>query len=331
MKKLMIAIAILLIVNSNNFAQTTISKSFELRYFTPDSKADGETDFKGETEYFDTDQRVDYLKTYEQYARQYFGNPDWNKLVVTNDEAKAKAAKIKPQPLPEVRNRILLQEWKCLGFKNGQHEERLLEIGKWNSHKNVLVKNESLHFENKTEFSISIPEQSWRSLFKLSVFVPEGGIFEWNIGNAIRVTQKDLPKNQWTLISIDYDLENAKYNLSVDDHKIVDFEPIDKAEAVNELTFIGSRNVQIDNIHCVQYTKGIFTEDKNSRDIPYLINTFLFENFKEKPKIKSWQSLDYNDKLWETQKIPFPHGGERFKDESLYMRKIIVVPDFKVA
>ena len=174
MKTFIAATAVLFMVSANSFAQTTISKSFELRYFTPDSKADGETDFKGETEYFDTDQRVDYLKTYEQYARQYFGNPDWNKLVVTDDEAKEKAAKIKPQPLPEVRNRILLNEWKCLGFKDGQHEERLLEIRKWNSRKNVFVKNESLHFENKTEFLIAIPEQSWRSLFKLSVFVPEG-------------------------------------------------------------------------------------------------------------------------------------------------------------
>ena len=331
MKKIVIIICVLGTINSAIQAQNIISKSFELRYFTPEANADGETDFKGKTEYFDTEQRVKYLEIYEKYARQFFKNPDWNKLVVTDDEAKEKAANIKPQPLPQIRNRMLLNDWKCLGYKDGQHSERLLEIEKWNDYKDLTVKDESLLFQNKAEFSISIPDQSWRSLFKLNIFIPDGGNFEWKLGDAIRVDQNNIPKNKWVLISIDLDLENAKYNLIVDGNKIVDFEALHKTEVFNSLTFKASKGIRIDNIHCIQYDKVEFTEDKNSRDIPYLINTFLLEDFKLKPAIKDWQSMAYDDALWETHKIPYPHGGERFKDESLYMRKIFEAPDFKVA
>ena len=48
------------------------SKSFELRYFSNDSKANGETDFKGETQVFDTDQRVEFLKHYADFSKQFF-------------------------------------------------------------------------------------------------------------------------------------------------------------------------------------------------------------------------------------------------------------------
>ncbi|MCK5209836.1 MAG: hypothetical protein KAQ79_17505, partial [Cyclobacteriaceae bacterium] len=137
-----------------NLKAQEISRSFELRYFAPDAKANGETDFKGKTEYFDTKKRVEYLEAYEQYARGFFKNPDWDKLVVTDDEAKERATNIKPQPLPKVRNRMLLNDWKCLGYKDGQHKERLSEIEKWNAYKDLVVKDENLLFQNKTEFSV---------------------------------------------------------------------------------------------------------------------------------------------------------------------------------
>ena len=325
------AIVFFLITNSPVLAQTPISKSFELRYFTSDSKASGETDFKGETEYFNTAQRVEYLAAYEKYAQQFFNNPNWNKLVITDDEAKQIASEIKPQPSPKVRNRIQLQSWQCLGYKVGQHEERLAEIDKWNSNENVSVIYENLLFEKNTELSIAIPKQQWRSLFKLSVFVPKNGAFTWTLGDAVQVNQQDIPQNKWVAISIDLDLENAKYNLTIDGRKIVDFKPTSSTHRLNTLTFKGSKGVRLDNIHCVQYTKGKFTKHKNSRDIPYTINTFLLEDFRLKPEIKGWQTLSYDDSLWETREIPYPHGGERFKDESLYMRKIVSVADFKVA
>ncbi len=48
------------------------SKSFELRYFSDDPGANGETDFKGETQVFDTDQRVEFLKHYADFSKRFF-------------------------------------------------------------------------------------------------------------------------------------------------------------------------------------------------------------------------------------------------------------------
>lgn len=53
-------------------AERTFSRAFELRYFTLDPKANGETDFKGPTEVFGTEERIEYLRRYSKYARRYF-------------------------------------------------------------------------------------------------------------------------------------------------------------------------------------------------------------------------------------------------------------------
>jgi hypothetical protein len=42
----------------------TISESFELRYFSQDTNANGETDFKGETSVLDNEQRITFLNEY---------------------------------------------------------------------------------------------------------------------------------------------------------------------------------------------------------------------------------------------------------------------------
>ena len=97
-----------------------ISRSFEMRYFSDDPRADGETDFKGETEIFTTDQRIEFLDHYAGYATRFFNDPNLDKLVVSKEEIKEAVQKLKPQPLPEIRSRIPLTDWKYLGSRPGQ-------------------------------------------------------------------------------------------------------------------------------------------------------------------------------------------------------------------
>lgn len=75
-------VIISLVLLSQKIAAQEVSKSFELRYFTKDAKANGETDFKGETEYFDTEQRVEYLNKYAEVAKQFFDDPNLDTKVV---------------------------------------------------------------------------------------------------------------------------------------------------------------------------------------------------------------------------------------------------------
>ena len=89
---------------------------------------------------------------------------------------------------------------------------------------------------------------------------------------------------------------------------------------------MGTKGLSIDHMFIQSYKKAKFDEaDNHSRDFPYFVNTLLDESFKIKPSIVDWQLADYDDSEWGTTTLPHPHGGERFKDESLYLRKEIVV------
>jgi hypothetical protein len=57
----------------------TISSSFELRYISDDSAADGASGFKGASSIFNNDQRLEYLKNYAEYAKKYFDDPSLDK------------------------------------------------------------------------------------------------------------------------------------------------------------------------------------------------------------------------------------------------------------
>ncbi len=103
-----------------------LSESFELRHLSTDPKANGITDFRGPTAIFDTEQRVDYLRRYADLAKVFFQDTALNTQVVSDEEVIRSLKNIKPQPLPETRKRILLEEWQWLGYRAGQHQDSKL-------------------------------------------------------------------------------------------------------------------------------------------------------------------------------------------------------------
>ena len=100
-----------------------ISKNFELRYVSSDSRADGETDFKGETSTLTTDERVRYLNEYARRIPEYVHDFSLDREIVPLDEAKKRLGEIKPQPKPVIRKQIGLQEWKWTGWREGQESK----------------------------------------------------------------------------------------------------------------------------------------------------------------------------------------------------------------
>src|SRR5690625_6875773 len=63
-----------------------ISSGFEVRYFSSDPNANGETDFKGETSVFSTEDRMEFLKYYGKSAAAYFQDENLDTQVVTDQE-----------------------------------------------------------------------------------------------------------------------------------------------------------------------------------------------------------------------------------------------------
>src|SRR6056297_2150461 len=120
----------------------TISESFEVRYFSNNPEADGETDFKGETTVFNTDKRIEYLKKYAEVAKDFFNDPDLDTKVVPGEQLKQALKKIKPQPGPEVRKRIPLKYWKWIGYKDGMKQHEVDELNVWKKNTAVEIQDE---------------------------------------------------------------------------------------------------------------------------------------------------------------------------------------------
>ncbi len=78
---------VIFLVSTNCMFAETISRCFELRYVSSDAKADGVSDFKGPQTIFDDRQRLEYLKTYAEYAKRYFNDPGMDKKVVSLEQA----------------------------------------------------------------------------------------------------------------------------------------------------------------------------------------------------------------------------------------------------
>lgn len=92
-------------------AQTT----FEMRYFTSDPKADGITDFRGPTQWYDTEQRVEVLGKYARFGSRFWGDPGMDTPLVTDETLSAQLRAVKPQPLTSVRRTIPLEQWTAWG------------------------------------------------------------------------------------------------------------------------------------------------------------------------------------------------------------------------
>ncbi len=101
----------------------TISRSFELIFFTNNPKANGETDFKGETEFFTTQQRVDFLTRFADYASEYYNDKNLDRKVIKDEEVFEALQSIKEQPVPATRQRILLNKWRWYHYYGKNQKE----------------------------------------------------------------------------------------------------------------------------------------------------------------------------------------------------------------
>jgi len=258
-------------------AEGPISQSFELRYFSGNPQANGETDFKGPTAVFTTQDRVEYLKQYSRYARGFFKDPRWDTRIATDAEADAVLAKIKPQPLPSVRRRIPLEHWKCMGSRPGQREQDELRIAGWRQVPGVAVVNGELRFTRKdAEFTKPLPPQHWRMALQWKAkptdaarrvrfsllgaaevgFVGDGR-FYWTSA-AGEVAGGRYQPGAWTEFKVELDFESGRYNFYAGSELLADFVPLPstgpftglKVEGVEGLRQLGGevRDVRLDPV-----------------------------------------------------------------------------------
>ena len=158
------AIAIIGFLNETSVIAQNTSQVFEARYFTDDSKANGETDFKGETDWMNTDDRVAFLNKYADFASEFFNNPKLDKEIVTDEEIYSLLKSIKPQPGNKIRESVNLNDWKAYGYKDGQDQLKAANLAEWTKFKGVGIVKGELHISN-TQIEKKTEPLTWR--FKL--------------------------------------------------------------------------------------------------------------------------------------------------------------------
>lgn len=328
----------------------TISESFELRYFTNDDKANGETDFHGETEYFNTGQRITFLQQYGQYASRFFKDPGLDTKVVTDEEAEKMVEALKPQPMPTVRKRIIPDSWKWIGYNDEKRSDELADLNEWMTIEGVEVSDMELVFQTSgASFKKEIPDQEWRFSLQFDVRVPfpdnrfsfallsgNGSVAIVGIDDANHFfysTRGEMIKldsctiNRWHSFKLEVDLVNNRYNVYIDGKLKAEFKELEKrsVQSIGSLMISANEGVSLDNLYGVSY---IPTESKG---IPYSVHTFIDEDFKVRPSIKGWNTEGYDDSMWEETLLPKVHGGDRYALEDLYLRRYISVGDFERA
>ncbi|MBQ7180091.1 MAG: glycosyl hydrolase family 2 [Bacteroidaceae bacterium] len=310
------------ITSSLTFAQE--AATFEMRYFTSDPKANGVTDFHGETEWLTTEQRVEMLNQYADYASRYWGDPQLSTPLFTDEEVERRLAEIKPQPTTAVRQTIPLREWKACGYKKGKETEVAERWRLWTAD-GARIQDGCLVLDGASA-SPHFNPLAWR--FRLSVWlaaVPQnlivrltgsgGGTFEVPIeGQTQFEIYGDMPNRRLFLSSAGKTLREATL-------------PDSFGNAVTACA-LDARNgqAQVDRLWFYD-----FVNQFEKKHTPYRSDILYHEDFNAVPQIQGWTEPAYDDSGWELVTLPSPHGGASEKGESYYLRTKVHTGDFQTA
>ena len=326
-----------------------ISKSFEFRYYSSSLKANGETDFKGSTELFNTDQRVDFLHAYADYAANYFNDPDLNHKAVEKNEIQKVITTLKPQPLTEIRRTMCLTQWKALGYRDGKIAAERESIKCWIDHQDVSIIDGHLQLEQGRIEHKFDKEMAWRfnlrwkvSLaanskvsFKLSTidgcvmetgYNPDGRLY-CRHGSSTTILQQYTP-GVYVEFNVEVDLENDVFNLYLDGERVLyGVDLMRKGTAgVNTFAISTSGKVNIDDIFGVDFVR----QSENVR-IPFAPRVAIDQDFNIRPEISGWERLSYDDTKWREVTLPAVHGGIRYEGEDFYLRTVVKTAAYKKA
>ncbi len=364
----------LLVVISSTLAHelgSQPSKSFELRFFSDDPRANGETDFKGVTQVFDTDQRIEFLKQYAHFSKHFYNDPNLDHMVVSDPEARKAATRIKPQPKPEFRNRIMLDDWLWTGYRSGQEIEGKQKLIKYEDTDQVLVEDGMLRTSSdRTRFTWRFSSQSWRFSFTWRAMVPssnsetaftfseldkvvgaevgfgDNGKFYYTTADNEIVESDSYKADQWYDFKIEFDMaafrrteDLVRYNLYINGKLVADYVPLQRvvtggvgyAQNFTSIASINRMTVRSGRDVMMDDIWGVGYHPTGRESYPYTVETFLDENFEKVRTIEGWQNLDFKDSNWEDGTLPIVHGSERYAEQDLFLRKKITIGDFSRA
>ena len=304
-------------------ANAQTSSTFEMRYLTKDAKADGVTDFHGQTEWLDTPQRVSVLSDYADFAARFWGDSGLNTPMFTDAQVAERTAAIKPQPSTSVRNTMDLKQWKSYGWKKGKKKDWSI----WTTD-GAVVSGGALVLDGKS-VSCKTDTIDWRFRMKISAVASEDMMIEMNGSGdrkvPMRIDKKRLSGDTSREFEIYGDLAYDILFLSQNGKTVMEIPYKDSVVTGVTISCPAGKAV-IDNMSLYSFRR---TEE--TPRLPFHTVFHFDEDFEDIPSMDGWQTASYDDSDWEDVSLPSPHGGLKAEGESYYLRTKVKVEDFKYA
>jgi hypothetical protein len=320
-----------------------LGRTFELKYFTNNKKADGDTDFIGSTAIFDTDQRVEFLAEYAKQASRFFENPNLDKKVVADADVAAALKKIKPQPLPEVRKRLpLVSGWKYLAYRDGETTADSERLATWSA-SGASIRDEQLVItRDNSTITRTFDPQDWRFFLQWKVIPVAGKTASFTLaggktsivtigidgnGNitAANTSAGKIKPAAASELKVEVDLQYNQFSLYINGERTIYAGDIPAANEVTCFTISGESGLAVDDIWGTGYNPA-----KDIRNGIFDISTFIDEDFAVTPSVDSWQSASYDDGKWAAgDQLPIVVGSERAKGRDIYLRRFVDVGKFQ--
>ncbi len=322
-----------------------LGRTFELRYFTDDPDADGDTDFQEGNGVLDTAQRVEFLRHYADQASRFFEDPNLDRKVLQAGDVEKAMDRLKPQPLPEIRKRIRLNDgWATLARREDETASDGKRLADWPTD-GVDIEEGGLVFKNDgVEVTKAIDPQDWRFLIEWTATHATGKPLEFSLGgdDGPMLEVKISGNGQVTAggnaagnirpgsafhLKAEIDLQYGQFNLYLDGERTVYAGSVPDTLEVNALTLRGGSGARIEQIWGVGYDPA-----EDIRNGIFEIATFIDEDFSVTPEITGWETADYDDSSW-TSGAELPHivGSERHQGRDIFLRRMVEVPEFERA
>ena len=247
-----------------------------MRYLTNDGKANGVTDFHGETEWLDTVGRVDALNKYADFASSFWGDPKLNTPLFDDKQVLDRLSRIKPQPLTSVRRTVALESWRAYGYKTGK-EHSVAQMRKLWSDAGASVSSGALVLEGNSA-AMQVDTIAWRFRMKFSTLAYPAGlnlVFSGSEGQEIKVGFGPDKVNavsgktytakvaQQQCFEIYGDFQEGAFFVSSDGGTLLEF-PVDKnfTGGITKVTFdASSAKVAFDDLAFYSFDRDYLNKD----------------------------------------------------------------------
>jgi len=343
----------------NGVAESTevLSRSFEIRAVSAEAKANGVTDFKGETEALDTAARVQFLADWADYAGVFFKDPKLDTLAVNPEDADTFLKRLKPQPEPSVRQLVPLKSWKWMALGEPQNQKGEPAVaGGWSLSDGAKVAGARLHFaQSKTPATATFAfppiegERRVQSTFRVKLTSESKLIFrltgkggDEHRGIVVLTLNESSPlgftDGKWHDVVVSCDFKTGRYNARLDNRDwLVYDKPMGCKADLLAGTACSGGEFQVEGggeVDDVRVAKILFRpKDGHAPLEPKIV---FFDDFQraasllngegESSQQSQWAQVGLDTSGWDSAEVPFAIGGWEYAGKDLLLRKIVDLP-----